>query len=525
MIFFVSLKKEEDGHRFSPILLKRWLCFVMFERNVKIKQYLCRKIAIMRNQNKKNVDSILNSFIMEGQNIISQIFSDEEIQSLGITFSQIYKDPSLSELEITLNEKCILVLSDIKIEKDYDSLAEAIKATKNFDFDGLYLQLSNPKSKRSFEDVAIDVVRWELFYNEGYYNAFCEAENLTDNEKQELAAYKENIIKSSVEAEDLPGFLLTKDRIKNFFIFHIAATIDRMKKESASDGVNSDQNLQMIRVAKVFVNAVKEKYELWESSSADIISQEQFMCSLDVFNTNEELTEKQLLLALFVLYYTTYSNNWKKMCFEHELSKHCDTPIHTLHFIQELKKHKYCRDFCREYENYIENSGIKPLFNTTIINPTTPNLCNDTDLAHKDWFRKVDKSKVKGIDKDEALYKAVRELFYKLKESGSIPEATSEPLFIYRFTGFLAPLPIDIKIEWKGENLNTLAYIFKCLYTRKEGETDIAKPQYSKLSNFFIPSLSNGSALAESLDMRKKPKVVALLQDCGFVNVDPSKIK
>ena len=483
-----------------------------------------QKIIVMLNQKPKNVDSILDSFIMEGQNIISHIFSEDEIQSLGITFYHIYNNTALSDLEITINDKCQLVLSDIQIEQDFDPLSEAIKATKDFDFHGLYLQLSSSKAKANSENTPADAPRWELFFNDDFYNSFCEAERLTENEKMELSAFKEKLLNSADDTDDLPDFLINEDRLKNFFIFHVAATIDKMKKENDTDA-NSAQRLHSIQVTKEFVNAVKEQYALWESAAVDIIKQAQFMWSMDVFNNNGELTEKQLILAVFLLYYTTYSDNWKKMCFEHELAKHCDTPIHTLHFIQELKKHRYSRDFCREYDNYIESNGIKPLFNTSVIVPATPDLCDDTNLDHKDWFKKIDKSKVQGINKNEALYKAVRELYYKLKENESISEATSEPLFIYRFTGFLAPLPIDIKIEWKGENLNTLAYIFKCLYTRKNGETDIAKPQYSKLSNFFTPSLSNGSALAESLDMRKKPKVVALLQDCGFVNVDPSKIK
>lgn len=49
-----------------------------------------QKIIVMQNQKPKNVDSILDSFIMEGQNIISHIFSEDEIQSLSITFYHIY---------------------------------------------------------------------------------------------------------------------------------------------------------------------------------------------------------------------------------------------------------------------------------------------------------------------------------------------------------------------------------------------------------------------------------------------------
>ena len=478
----------------------------------------------MSNQKSKSVDCVLSSFVMEGLNVISLIFSEKEIKSLCITLYEILNDPSISESEIGINEKCNLVLADIIIEQDYDPVAVAIEGTKDLDFHELYLQLHSPKLKTDFADSPIDISRWEIFYNEDYYNAFCEAGHLTQNEKSVLSAFKEKTINASAETEDLPDFLVNEDRLKTFFIYHVAATIDRIKKESSSEGATSSQHLHMILASKAFVNVVKEQYALWESSSADIIKQAQFMFSLDVFNSEGELTEKQLILALFLLYYTTYSDNWKSMCFEHELSKHCDTPIHTLHFIKELKKHKYCRDFCREYDNYVESNGIKPLFNTTVIVPATPELYDDTKTEHLDWFKKIDRSKVQGANKNEALYKAVRELYYRLKESGSIPETTPEQLFIYRFTGFLIPQPLDVKIKWAGDK-NTLAYIFKCLYKKKEGETDITKPQYSKLTNFFTPKLSNGSALAESIDNKKKGKVVTLLQECGFVNVDPTKIK
>lgn len=478
----------------------------------------------MSNQKSKSVDSVLSSFVMEGLNVISLIFSEKEIKSLCITLYEILNDPSISESEIGINEKCNLVLADIKIEQDYDPVAVAIEGTKDLDFHELYLQLHSPKLKTDFADIPIDISRWEIFYNEDYYNAFCEAGHLTQNEKSVLSAFKEKTINASAETEDLPDFLVNEDRLKTFFIYHVAATIDRIKKECSSESATSSQHLHMIFASKAFVNVVKEQYALWESSSADIIKQAQFMFSLDVFNSEGDLTEKQLILASFLLYYTTYSDNWKSMCFEHELSKHCDTPTHTLHFIKELKKHKYCRDFCREYDNYVESNGIKPLFNTTVIVPATPELYDDTKTEHLDWFKKIDRSKIQGANKNEALYKAVRELYYRLKESGSIPETTPEQLFIYRFTGFLIPQPLDVKIKWAGDK-NTLAYIFKCLYKRKDGETDIIKPQYSKLTNFFTPNLSNGSALAESIDNKKKGKVVTLLQECGFVNVDPTKIK
>lgn len=478
----------------------------------------------MPNQKSKSVDSVLSSFVMEGLNVISQIFSENEIKSLGVTFYEILNDTSISESEIGLNEKCHLVLDDIKIEQDYDPVAVAIEGTKDLDFHEIYLQLHSPKSKTDFSEFPVDISRWEIFYNEDYYNAFCEAGHLTQDERSVLSAFKEKTINASAEAEDLPDFLINEDRLKTFFIYHVAAIIDRIKKESSSEGATSSQHLHMILASKVFVNTVKEQYALWESSSADIIKQAQFMFSLDVFNSEGELTEKQLILALFLLYYTTYSDNWKSMCFEHELSKHCDTPTHTLHFIKELKKHKYCRDFCREYDNYVESNGIKPLFNTTVIVPATPELFDDTNTEHKDWFKKLDKSKVQGVNKNEALYKAVRELYYRLKESGSIPETTSEQLFIYRFTGFLIPQPLDVKIEWAGDK-NTLAFMFKCLYTRKDGETDITSPRYTKLAKYFIPELSNGSALADSLDNKKRHSIIAILQECGFVNVDPSKIK
>ena len=226
--------------------------------------------------------------------------------------------------------------------------------------------------------------------------------------------------------------------------------------------------------------------------------------------------------TFFFIYYEAYSDNWEKTLFEDKLREQCNNPVNALKFANALKTQKYCRDFCRAYEDYIEEKGIRPLFNTSIVVPVIPDLETDKDESHKDWFVGIDRAKTED-GKKKSKYNALYSLYEWLTGEGYIPEKTSVDLFIYRFSGYLAPKSLGHKMSWNRDK-NVLAFIFKCLYTSKEGGS-IIKPPYKKLSKFFTPELTNGSQLAKSLDRKKQIDIIKKLELFGFRNVNPSEIK
>jgi hypothetical protein len=302
-----------------------------------------------------------------------------------------------------------------------------------------------------------------------------------------------------------------------------AAVMEKNNCYSDSQALNPDELLKVMRHSKAFVKSYKEKYDIWEASITDNYKQLWlFNMSLEYGKHVDNIEARRLVHALFLTYYEAYSDNWKKALFEDGLGEQCNNPVNALKFANALKAQKYCREFCRAYEDYIKEKGIRPLFNTSIVVPAIPILETDKDESHKDWFVKIDRAKTKD-GKKESLYNALYSLYEWLTGEGYIPEKTSVDLFIYRFSGYLAPKPLGHKMSWNGDK-NLLAFIFKCLYTRKDSGSTIPPP-YKKLSEFFTPKLSNGSGLAESLENRKKMDIIKKLELFGFKNVNPSEIK
>ena len=455
----------------------------------------------------------------ERADILDQLFTDNELDLLAPYIVECSESGYIEESEITIAEKCRIVLDEYEVEKEkIDPLSVAIDATKQFDFHDLYLKSFSPQVEELVEEDSEPIKDYSFFLNSIYFNRYCQYEKLNDDEIKSLSDY----CLDCGENDTVSSCFSDEKRFKSFVIFSTAAYIEREQKRP--DTARRSSSIRLLRVAYKVVDRVKSKYDLWESSVGDVVKQEETALSYEFFKQyKSDLQIRQLVLLLFVSYYKTYSDNWGEFCFEIELAKRCNSPVNTLNFINYLKENRYCREFCDEYNNYIESKGIKPLFNISVIVGEIPTLSVDSDKGHEDWFEKIHKSKL-GSGKDSDLYRATSNLFDWLKKDGYIPERTPESLFIYRFTGFQTPLSLDYVIEWTGKTKNTLAFLFKCLYTYKDGG-DIVKPPYSKLAKFFTPAIENGSQFASSVNAKKKFAIIKLLQDCGFVNVDPSKIK
>lgn len=472
-----------------------------------------------------------------GEDIIGELFTSQEIESIHMY--ENYKNLHLQP--ILLNEKCSFVINDISIDISNVnplSMAESFLIKNGSYFDDFYRNCLDPQIVKSVREkgLALPIDIFELYENLDYYDTFCIAAQLTTKECQLLDETKTDY-RNGNNCRSIPNFIMN-DNIKYrlFLKYGIASFLKRKMDEDKHEQTrrNHIKDMEMefdfirkMRLSKMFVESVIEKYDEWERY-ADIQKQ-MLYCKIQeecLENDDSENVfewKKTNILRMFLNYYSVYSDQWKKVCFEEGLEKNCHTFHDKKYFEKELKKHKYGTEFCEEYERYIkENPGVKPLFDTKLVLDPIPILIKDDDKEHEKWFESIHISKVK--DKtNECLYKAVSKLYETLKDKELIVNAPKD-LFVYRFTGFLPSWSIDERIEWQGEAKNYLAFILNCLYRRKEGTDVIIKTKYTKISNYFYPQIGNGSALAESLDNNKKKKVIQMLEDCGFLNTDPNKL-
>lgn len=459
-------------------------------------------------------------FGVDGQDIISQLFSDEDLKCVLDTGIEMLDIDTSSDLEIS--EKCYITICSMP-DVHTPNLSTAVDYINMLDFDKFRYMILNPENEKEWDNYEGNFSKKDFFSNEKYYNMFCMAASLTDEEKTALDTYKSQILNGEEGDGESILFLFKNERIKDFIITIFAAMHNNNSFVPFYEASNHDEVLGRMRKSKAFVKTFKEKYDIWEGGIADINKQVDLLgASFFLGKLNNDQEARQLAQTLFLTYYEAYSDNWKKALFEDRLREQCNNPVNALKFANALKSQKYCKEFCREYEDYIEEKGIRPLFNTRIVVPVIPDLETDKDESHKNWFVEVDRVKAKD-GKKKSLYNALYSLYEWLKGEGYISEKTSVDLFIYRFSGYLAPKPLEHKISWNG-NMNVLAFIFKCLYTRKDGGS-IIKPPYKKLSEFFIPELSNGSQLAGSLDRKKQIDIIQKLELFGFKNVNPSEIK
>jgi len=458
---------------------------------------------------------------LDGQDIISQIFSDEDLKRI----SDLKFEIDISDSDLEINEKCYFTFLSIPVVYTPDPLSVVVDMAKTVDFDKFRYTILNLAADNIVDYNVGNLQAIKYFYsNEKYYNMFCEAASLTDEEKKTLDTYKSQILNGEECDDEQILFVIKDERVKSLWIYVNAAVMEKLKcYPDALQLDNPDALLPLMRLSKAFVKLYKEKYDIWEGSVTEIFKQRWLLgASVHSEKPVDNIEARRKVHFFFITYYEAYSDNWKKTIFEDMLREQCNNPVNALKFANALKTQKYCREFCREYEDYIEEKGIRPLFNTSIVVPVIPDLETDKDESHKNWFVEVDRVKAKD-GKKKSLYNALYSLYEWLKGEGYISEKTSVDLFIYRFSGYLAPKPLEHKISWNG-NMNVLAFIFKCLYTRKDGGS-IIKPPYKKLSEFFIPELSNGSQLAGSLDRKKQIDIIQKLELFGFKNVNPSEIQ
>ena len=424
-------------------------------------------------------------------NIISDLFTRAELFNSAESLRAIILGLS-PDTDYSICEKCMIVLNDIRIRR------------KVFDS---YL---NNEKELWFYDNYNDILN--TYLNTGETTLY------KGNDERILDFF--STVKKTLFAFNDQTIINNKDDIKDLSLNIIFKKISQQRFEE-------DINIHnIIFVAKEFVHNEISKYKLWESSICNFVKPSDFYLAIDYLGNFELLMEnvssndKQLvILSIFIIYYYTISDSehWKDFCFLHGLSDFCNSPQDILFLTLLLQVHEYGIEFRNEYEKYLNETNNKPLFDVKAIK-LTPN----NDNEHDDCFEKIHKTKICG-GTDDALYEAVKNLYSKVVEDKYIDNNTPLTVFMYRFTGFLPYQSKNIKIKWITNN-NILAYIIQCLYTVKEGE-NITKPKYKKLSTYFLPEMSNGSALSDRLERRKKMEVREMLGKCGFINVDPSKMK
>ena len=458
--------------------------------------------------------------------IITHIFSDDELESFVNFQPQVDTSSPL-----TIREKCYLILSSTPCLTINSPVSSALNITQNADQLQEYRQNRIDPASLLCKDGHERLIAVKRFVEGDYYTQFLESISLSDKGKGEIFTAITNYLSGKTYSIDCP-IIFKDETIYKTFVYCLAVSYyENICTQIDPEPDSMTDYIVRARTYKAFVEAFKEKYYSWEDLITSSLDINRLMTQLGHFYTiQDELSEREknigAVYATFILYYLVYSEtfNWHKHFFDNDLPLLCQTPLDKLNFVNMLKVHPFCDEFCREYEEYTKSQGISPVFSLRLVFPSIPELTKDKNDEHASWFEPIYNSKIKGGSK-EALYNAVCSLFDRLRKENLIASTTIKNLFVYRFTGFLNPQPIDINIEWVGTNMNTLAYMLNCLYYRKDGDTQIIKPPYSKLSEFFTPKLSNGTSLANSLARKKKTLIVKLLEECGFVDVNPDQIK
>lgn len=146
---------------------------------------------------------------------------------------------------------------------------------------------------------------------------------------------------------------------------------------------------------------------------------------------------------------------------------------------------------------------------------TTFETAFDTNGVNKKDFYRIAPGKIEVQNPSSyQLYKRLEALYESLNSQNCFNKPCKDA-FIYRLSGFQRPE--NLEIEWVGANA-FLGKIIRCLYEDKETGQ---KPPYKKIAEFM--GLHNKN-LADAINAKKgkadTDRVIKLLKDCGFANVD-----
>lgn len=296
------------------------------------------------------------------------------------------------------------------------------------------------------------------------------------------------------------------DMMKNFFICLVASYIE-LENEKKSHATEKDI-LAVVRAYEETVKSFQNEYNQWKAIIGKNIQTQRSLDRVSQGIDTNPIDAYATMRRAFIQHYDL--EDPRHFVFEECVAELCENPIKKLTFVEHLKRNKYGTFFCEEYATYCRNQSIEAVFDISSV-IGKPELLRDKDNNHKEWFEPIPQQL---YSDNEHLYLSTKKLYKTLLEKEFIESSVLESIFIYRFTGFLEPFGIEEhnKIKWKRQK-NELASLMNFLYTVPDAEI---VPPYTKLSNFFSPSVSNGSGLFSSAKEDVKTTIKDILQECGF---------
>ena len=469
--------------------------------------------------------------LFKALDLMSELFTVEYLETIcdHISFFVDKQKKSNKPIVFETNEERIFMMIEAitAIIGRPDPLRIAIEQIEKMDIGMLVMLATNAMLKEENTPMPEVSLYKDLAESENYLAQFLTAFTNSEEEEGEEKEAAIELLKDNKKFEELIKQYPQKEKeIKLILTYTIAANIEKQYKDYDKKSLEDMSSLVLFHSFKQVVEEFKGDYDLWQScykDMGDALSLIMILHAHYLDNKDESIKVKAMVLCCFLTYWALYSVHRNDYLFGERLSKICSSPVNIAKLIKYLQAHEYGGMFADKYKEYCDNKGIIPLFDTTQISSAWPEPKEDTEISHKDWYRKIPATKVATGTKKRLDY-SLRQLYKKLIEYGLIDKLTPENLFVYRFSGFLPSFEMgsDLNvIGWLGSNYE-YAILLDMLYrTHKDA------PSPKTLNKFFFPGIKND---ANKTYVNKCPKDVSdkirdLLLECGFVNVDPSKTK
>lgn len=465
--------------------------------------------------------------LLKALDLMSELFTVEYLETIcdHITFFVDKQKKSGKPIVFETNEERIFMMIEAvtAIIGRPDPLRTAIEQVEKMDIGMLVMLATNTMMKEGKPPMPEGSLYEDLAESENYLAQFLTA--YTNSEEGKEAAIE--LLKDNKKFDELIKQYPQKEKeIKLILSYSIAAKIEKQYKDYDKKSLEDVSSLVLFHAFKQVVNEFKGDYDLWQScykDMGDALSLIMILHAHYLDNKEESIKVKAMVLCCFLTYWAIYSDHRNDYLFGERLSKICSCPVNIAKLIRYLQAHEFGGMFADKYKEYCEEKGIVALFDTTQISSGWPEPKEDTEISHRDWYRKIPATKV-ATGTNKRLAYSLRKLYKKLIELGLVDNLTPENLFIYRFSGFLPSFELgsDLNIiGWLGTNYE-YAILLDMLY-----RTHNDLPNAKTYNKFFFPGIKKD---ANKTYVNKCPKDVSdkmrdLLLECGFINVDPSKIK
>lgn len=169
----------------------------------------------------------------------------------------------------------------------------------------------------------------------------------------------------------------------------------------------------------------------------------------------------------------------------------------------------------KSYDGDILEDIVFSLLEAVKKTDTTFETAFDTNGVNKKDFYRIAPRKIDvQTPSSYQLYKRLEALYESLNSQNCFNKPCKDA-FIYRLSGFQRPE--NLEIEWVGAYA-FLGKIIRCLYEDKETDQ---KPPYKKIAEFMgLPNKNLADAKNAKKGKADTERVIKLLKDCGFTNVD-----